>query len=128
MSNFNHDNVWIESLRFAGSCARCGQSESKHFTEKKYCFEPPAPTEKMSDEEFFEAPSPLDKSRTRGDNLRDSVDLINDEFYTIEKATRNIGGRFTLENARQALVDARRLLDDIDGDLCERNDDGSRKE
>ena len=82
----------------------------------------------MSDGEFFEEPSPLNESRERGDNIRENVELLEEELYTIEQATRIEGGRFTLANARKALVEARDLLNAIDDDLCERNEDGSRKD
>jgi hypothetical protein len=82
----------------------------------------------MSDEEFFEAESPLDAGRTRGDNLRDNIELLGEELYTIEQTTRGEGGRFTLPYARKALVEARELLDKIDDDLCERDEHGSRKD
>jgi hypothetical protein len=38
---WNAGNVWNASERFPGMCSRCGQTAEKHFTEARYCFEPP---------------------------------------------------------------------------------------
>ncbi len=81
----------------------------------------------MSD--FFEEPSQLDKRCTRGDNVRSVIDMLNEELYKIEQATRPAPeSRHTLDHARKALVEARRLLDEIDDEICERDEHGSRKD
>ena len=45
MSNWEAGDVWIASVRYPGTCSRCGQEEGRHFTDKLYCFEPPAQPE-----------------------------------------------------------------------------------
>lgn len=78
----------------------------------------------MTDKEFFDAPSPLNDRDNRRDALNDYSSNMEDEISSLRDAV----GSDDLEKARKHFEEMKGWLDAIDDNLCEREEDGSRKD
>lgn len=80
--------------------------------------------EQMTDQEFFDAPSPVGDRKTRREAIEDYASDLEDEAQALAHAVR----RNDLTTARERFGELRAYLDAIDDNLCERDANGARVE
>jgi hypothetical protein len=78
----------------------------------------------MTDKEFFDAPSPLGDRETRREAINDYADNIEVEIANLKDAVETDD----LESVRRRFAEAKAWFDALDDNICERDEDGSRKD
>ncbi len=78
----------------------------------------------MTDKEFFDASSPLNDRDSRREALCDYVSDAEDALSSLRDAI----GEDDLAKARLCFENVKGWIDALDDNICEREEDGSRKE
>jgi HPt (histidine-containing phosphotransfer) domain-containing protein len=78
----------------------------------------------VNDKDFFDAPSPLNDRDTRREAIDDYADNIQMQCDDLKAALRQDDPKAV----RRAFEEIQGWLDAVDDNLCERDEDGNRKD